>query len=996
MFETTILILAAGYNKRSDKPCSLWSFGNGKSILDWQISAFRTAIPKNKINIAIGFDYQRILANHPKHTFRYVFDWRKSKALHSFLSITNDYSKHTLVMYGDTVFHHNSISELNCIEGDVVVAVDSLWKNRFTGRSKEDIEIAETLQTQDYGEVEYTGLVKFSPKAMEWILQSKDRYHLKSSFIDLLNDLRDTGFKITTYDVAGNWAEMNEQSDLAHFILGSKAETLQRIQPKLTKSKICDQVTCTWDNWKNNNDHAIKEVQSKFRGKSLIIRSSSIREDGWETANAGVFDSVLNVNCDDTISLCKAIENVFQSYQNFFLSSDVQVLVQPFINDVMISGVIFTCELITGAPYYVINYDDNSGQTDTITSGRANDTRTVIVFRDEIKNILSIDPRLVKVIEAAIEVEQLLGYDKLDIEFAIDKNSQCFTFQIRPIAVNHKHYQIDKNKFNLNLNKAQKQFNSLQKKSPNILGNYTVFSRMTDWNPAEIIGTRPNALAINLYNHLITEEVWAEQRAEYGYADIRPAPLVQNFCAQPYVDCRASINSFIPSDLSRDCALNLVETYLKILKDNPHLHDKLELDVVFTIWAPSFSEDVKERFKDHNVPIKNIKELEQSLKKLTAHALLRLDKDTSSIVLLSKRLNLLVKSDLEPVDKIYQLIEDCRRFGTLAFAHAARAGFVAITLLKSLVKLGYLTQDRMLEFQESVQTVAGDFQLALSDHDLSIDEITKQFGHLRPGTYDVNELAYWEKPNFYFTRNKELNTKSKNDKNKFIFSKQELRGFQFILDELPIKIEINDFIRYFSNAIQAREYCKFEFTRNLSASLDLIIEYGVKALKLTREDTGYLTFDDFKGLRTGQLNENLIQNFVKLRKSDFNEKHLIKLPGFISDEKDFFGYEQEKSETNFITRLNIIADLLFIKLNQDNIINGKIVAVPNADPGFDWIFAHNISGLITQYGGANSHMAIRCAELGIPAAIGVGEKFYESLYEGRLMLDCQNGRIEYV
>lgn len=60
MFETTILILAAGYNKRSDKPCSLWSFGNGKSILDWQISAFRTAIPKNKINIAIGHNFKKM------------------------------------------------------------------------------------------------------------------------------------------------------------------------------------------------------------------------------------------------------------------------------------------------------------------------------------------------------------------------------------------------------------------------------------------------------------------------------------------------------------------------------------------------------------------------------------------------------------------------------------------------------------------------------------------------------------------------------------------------------------------------------------------------------------------------------------------------------------------------------------------------------------------------------------------------------------------------
>ena len=92
----------------------------------------------------------------------------------------------------------------------------------------------------------------------------------------------------------------------------------------------------------------------------------------------------------------------------------------------------------------------------------------------------------------------------------------------------------------------------------------------------------------------------------------------------------------------------------------------------------------------------------------------------------------------------------------------------------------------------------------------------------------------------------------------------------------------------------------------------------------------------------------------------------------------------------------MVADLLFIKSNKKNSINGKIVAIPNADPGFDWIFSHNIAGLITQYGGANSHMAIRCAELGIPAAIGIGDKQYEGLHEGRLMLDCEKGLLKYV
>ena len=46
---------------------------------------------------------------------------------------------------------------------------------------------------------------------------------------------------------------------------------------------------------------------------------------------------------------------------------------------------------------------------------------------------------------------------------------------------------------------------------------------------------------------------------------------------------------------------------------------------------------------------------------------------------------------------------------------------------------------------------------------------------------------------------------------------------------------------------------------------------------------------------------------------------------------------------------------------------------------FDWIFGKKIKGLITLYSGANSHMAIRSAELGLPTAIGIGKKLYDKL-----------------
>ena len=78
-------------------------------------------------------------------------------------------------------------------------------------------------------------------------------------------------------------------------------------------------------------------------------------------------------------------------------------------------------------------------------------------------------------------------------------------------------------------------------------------------------------------------------------------------------------------------------------------------------------------------------------------------------------------------------------------------------------------------------------------------------------------------------------------------------------------------------------------------------------------------------------------------------------------------------------------------------VKNCIVLIPQADPGYDWLFSQGISGLVTMYGGANSHMAIRAAEFGLPAAIGIGEQQYRKISSGRVLeLDPKNQTLRLV
>ena len=62
-----------------------------------------------------------------------------------------------------------------------------------------------------------------------------------------------------------------------------------------------------------------------------------------------------------------------------------------------------------------------------------------------------------------------------------------------------------------------------------------------------------------------------------------------------------------------------------------------------------------------------------------------------------------------------------------------------------------------------------------------------------------------------------------------------------------------------------------------------------------------------------------------------------------------------------------------------------------------FIFGLKLKGIITMYGGANSHISIRCLEQNLPSCIGVGSSKYEDLRKAKYIeLDCKSNLINII
>ena len=773
--------------------------------------------------------------------------------------------------------------------------------------------------------------------------------------------------------VAGDFPEVAS----GPFSFATKGVTLERLLGRLTLANLCDQEIVTTLDWQNNREEVVARIIDRFAPARLAVRSSAANEDGWNDSQAGVHLSLMNVEpVLDT--LARAVDEVVKSYVR--PSAADQVLIQPMVENVVISGVALSRDLDTGSPYYVINYDDFSGHTHTVTGGH--ESKTILVHRRRFDALRS--PRFGKFVQSIIELEEITDSQELDIEFCITRSDTIYILQVRPLAARRRWQGVADGTIDDALDRIRSDIAERMRPRAGVAGRTTIFGEMPDWNPAEMIGNAPRPLALSLYKHLITDGVWSEARALMGYRRVE-APLLVDFCGRPYIDVRHSLNSFLPAGIDAGLADRLIDHQIDILSEHHEFHDKIEFEVAVTCRDLAFTiED--ERLRGAGLSATEAHAFENALADITQKALLAGAERLNQLLASTRRLlEAGGKSpSMPPQRRVRELLAECKTFGTLPFAQLARHGFIAILFLQSMVKCQVLSEDDAARFMHGIHTVAADLvhdMHALETGTLEREAFLARYGHLRPGTYDILSWRYDERPELFLGHaNRDAPATAKN----FKPTSSQRAAMEALLGEAGYDVTPEALLAYIIAAVKAREEAKFAFSRSVSDALSLLVQWGETA-GFSREDLSFLPIDvilsDFD---CGYLRERVAaaMEASKLTRA-------IRLPHLIYEPSDIDVVRIPLGQPTFITDQAVTAAVSYLTTHEATRVNERIVLIESADPGFDWIFSHNIAGLITKYGGTNSHMAIRCAEFCLPAAIGCGERLFDGLVKAKVIeMNC--------
>ncbi len=213
----------------------------GRRILDWTLDAFDGGELHSPVFIG-GYQIDMIRREYPDLTFCYNDDWPNNNILLSLFYAEPHMADGFVCAYTDILFRDSVVRRALDHPGDIVLCVDTHWRDRYADRTQHPEEDAETVLAEgdrvvhihrgidaDAATGEYIGVARFSPRGAALL---REHYHRvreqfagrpwreakvfeKAYLILLLQEMIEQGVDIHMVTTAGDYMEVDTEEDYA-------------------------------------------------------------------------------------------------------------------------------------------------------------------------------------------------------------------------------------------------------------------------------------------------------------------------------------------------------------------------------------------------------------------------------------------------------------------------------------------------------------------------------------------------------------------------------------------------------------------------------------------------------------------------------------------------------------------------------------------------------------------------------------------------------------
>ena len=213
---------------------------NDRRILDWGLQAFEDN-DFERICFIGGYAIEKVRSDYPQFVFYHNTNWENNNILASLMYAESEMDEPFVCCYSDILFKPYIISDLIASDGDISLAVDTLWLERYTHRTEhptddaEKVTVLNGLVTQIHRDIpeskahgEFIGVAKCSTKGAYLL---RDHYHRsrqrygdkpyreapsfrKAYLIHLFQEMIEAGVEMEHVDCAGGYMEIDTQQDL--------------------------------------------------------------------------------------------------------------------------------------------------------------------------------------------------------------------------------------------------------------------------------------------------------------------------------------------------------------------------------------------------------------------------------------------------------------------------------------------------------------------------------------------------------------------------------------------------------------------------------------------------------------------------------------------------------------------------------------------------------------------------------------------------------------